>query len=199
VFGKGEIVFHEGDPGDSLHLVRRGRFSVRTTTPHGESAMLAILGPGAAFGEMALLDSGGGRRSTTVEALEPAETRAVAASVFRALKARRPQVVDAYAAILATHLRRANRRVLIAHFLDSDARVRAALVDLVAIYDEDGACTIPLTQDQIAALSGTARGTVNRVLGEEAARGTITLGRGRVAVLKADDIRRRIRGLPDPV
>ena len=34
-FARGEIVFHEGDPGDSLHRVARGRFAARITTPRG--------------------------------------------------------------------------------------------------------------------------------------------------------------------
>jgi CRP-like cAMP-binding protein len=32
-FEKGDIVFHEGDPGDSLHLVRQGMFAIRSSTP----------------------------------------------------------------------------------------------------------------------------------------------------------------------
>ena len=32
-FDKGDIVFHEGDPGDSLHIVRQGMFAIRSSTP----------------------------------------------------------------------------------------------------------------------------------------------------------------------
>src|SRR6266508_4408267 len=48
-FARGEVVFHERDPADSLHLIEKGRFAVRVTTPLGETAMLAIRGPGEAF------------------------------------------------------------------------------------------------------------------------------------------------------
>ena len=37
-FKRGEVVFHEGDPADSLHLVVAGRFAVQRTTRLGEDA-----------------------------------------------------------------------------------------------------------------------------------------------------------------
>jgi CRP-like cAMP-binding protein len=40
-FEKGEAVFHEGDPGDTLHLIATGRFAVRVVTSAGDTAMLA--------------------------------------------------------------------------------------------------------------------------------------------------------------
>ena len=66
-FDKGMVLFHEGDPGDSLHLLVKGRVAVRVGTPAGETATLTVHGVGAAFGEQALID----RRTTTVVALEP--------------------------------------------------------------------------------------------------------------------------------
>ena len=57
-FRKGEIIFHEGDPGDSLHLIAKGHVAVRRSTPLGDVATLLVLGPGDFFGEMALLDRG---------------------------------------------------------------------------------------------------------------------------------------------
>src|SRR6266545_5402743 len=90
-FERGEVVFHEGDPGDSLHLIVKGRFAVRITTPLGERALIAINGPGGAFGELALVSSEA-VRSATVAALEPAETRSVFRDDFAALRKRHPGV-----------------------------------------------------------------------------------------------------------
>src|SRR5207302_501091 len=45
-FGRNEVVFHRGDPGDSLHLVVGGRFAIRVMTPVGDVATLGIRGPG---------------------------------------------------------------------------------------------------------------------------------------------------------
>ena len=49
-FAKGEALFHEGDPGDTLHLVARGRVAISVTTPMGETATFIVLGPGDTFG-----------------------------------------------------------------------------------------------------------------------------------------------------
>ena len=56
-FRRGEVVFHRDDLAESLHLIVKGRFAVRITTPLGETAMLDVIGPGEAFGELAVFAS----------------------------------------------------------------------------------------------------------------------------------------------
>src|SRR5947209_18542780 len=89
-FSRGEVVFHEGDPADSLHLVAKGRFAVRVTTPVADTATLAIRGPGEAFGELALVSDA--PRSATVAALEPAETHSLYRREFDQLRRDHPHV-----------------------------------------------------------------------------------------------------------
>src|SRR3954469_5530564 len=96
-FGKHDIVFHRDDPGDSVHLVLKGRFAVRVMTPVGDVAMLGLRGPGESFGEMALVHPES-RRAATVQALEPSETRALA---FSQLERLRPGVDRMLVALLA--------------------------------------------------------------------------------------------------
>ena len=55
-YRRGEVVFHRYDPADSLHLVVKGRFDVRITTQLGDVVALGIHGPGATFGELAVVD-----------------------------------------------------------------------------------------------------------------------------------------------
>src|SRR3954453_10679906 len=73
-FSRGEVVFHEDDPADTLHLVVKGRVAARTQTRMGDTAILSVMGPGDCFGEIALVGGPGSRRSATIAALEPAET-----------------------------------------------------------------------------------------------------------------------------
>src|SRR4051812_5777117 len=54
-FRKGDTLFHEGDPGDALHLVEKGHVAIQTTTLLGDVATLNVLGPGDVFGEQALI------------------------------------------------------------------------------------------------------------------------------------------------
>jgi CRP/FNR family transcriptional regulator, cyclic AMP receptor protein len=186
-FARGEVVFHRDDPADTLHLVVRGRFGARVQTPLGESVLLDVLGPGQSFGELALLlpDS---RRSATVEALEPGETRSVRREAFAAVQRRHPGVKDVLLRLLAEQLRRAGDRLAEAHYVDAETRVRRRLLELAATYESG---VVPLRQEDIAAMAGTSRATVNRVLREEQARGVVELARGRVTVLDADALQSR--------
>ena len=189
-FGRGEVVFHEGDPADSLHLIAKGRFAVRVTTPLGETAMLAIRGPGEAFGELALVSEA--PRSSTVAALESAETHSIYRREFDELRREHPFVNRALVAVLAAEVRRMNELIVEAFYVGAEQRVLRRLRDLAAVYgDETDTVTIPLTQEDLAGLAGTSRATVNRALREEESRGTVKLGRGKTTVLDLDELRRR--------
>ena len=180
-FGKGEIVFHRGDPGDSLHLVVTGRFAVRVMTPAGDVATLGIRGPGESFGEMALVHPES-RRAATVQALEPAETRTLAYSQLEQL---RPAVDRMLVALLAEAVRRNGDLLLDALYVPAERRVLRRLLELGS--------PVVLTQEDLSQLAGTSRATVNRVLRDEEKRGTVELTRGRVTVVDAEAIKRRAR------
>ncbi|MCE3287963.1 MAG: transcriptional regulator, Crp/Fnr family [Gaiellaceae bacterium] len=188
-FGKGEVVFHRNDPADSLHLVVRGRFGARVLTPLGDSVLVDVLGPGQSFGELALLLPDA-RRSATVEALEAGESRSIFRDDFAVLQREHPVVKDVLLRLLAEQLRRSTDRVVEAHYVDAETRVRRRLVELASTY-EDG--VVPLTQEDVAAMAGTSRATVNRVLREEVRLGAVALARGRTTVLDPDGLERRCR------
>jgi CRP-like cAMP-binding protein len=192
-FSKGEVVFHRDDLAESLHFVVRGRFAVRATTPLGDSVLLDVLGPGDAFGELALLlpDE---RRSATISALEAGETRSVYRDDFARLQRSHPGVKDVLLRVLAVQLRRASTRLVEAHHVDAETRVRRRVHELAAAYaDGEEAPVVPLTQEDLAAMAGTSRATVNRVLREEEKRGSVALERARVRVLDPEALAARCR------
>jgi CRP/FNR family cyclic AMP-dependent transcriptional regulator len=191
-FARGEVVFHRDDPADSLHLVVRGRFGARVLTPLGDSVLVDVVGPGQSFGELALLWADG-RRSATVESLEAGETRSVFRDDFAELQREHPGVTDVLLRLLAEQLRRSTDRLVEAHYVDAETRVRRRLSELAAIY-ADG--VVPLTQEDVAALAGTSRATVNRVLREEQRLGAVALTRGRTSVLDRESLERRCKRLP---
>jgi len=188
-FQKGEVVFHRDDPADSLHLIARGRFAARLQGQHGDSVLLDVLGPGQSFGELALLLPGS-RRSATVSALEDGETRSVFRDDFTLLQRRHPGVKDVLLRLLADQLRRSSDRIVEAHYVDAETRVRRRVSELAETY---GAGVVPLTQEDLAAMAGTSRATVNRVLREEEKRGAVALQRGCVTVLDANELGHRCR------
>lgn len=190
-FRRGEVVFHMGDPADTLHLIASGRFAVRVQTALSDVAILTVLGPGQLFGELALLQPDA-HRSATVEALEPGETRSVHRPDFEELRRRHPQVSEVLIAILAGQVQRLSRQLLEALYMPADTRVRRRVAELAELYgSRDDEATIPLRQEDLAGLAGTSRATVNRVLREEEGRGTVRLGRGRVVVLDRAALARR--------
>jgi CRP/FNR family transcriptional regulator, cyclic AMP receptor protein len=191
-FARGEVVFHEGDPGDALHLIAKGRFAVRVTTRLGERATLAIRGPGEAFGELALINNA--PRSATVAALEPGETFSIRQAEFDELRREHPGVTRILVSLLANSVRRMDELIVEALYAGAEKRVLRRLRDLAALYREDSqSITIPLTQDDLAGLAGTSRATVNRVLREEEQRGTVSLGRGKTTIVDLEELKRRAR------
>jgi CRP/FNR family cyclic AMP-dependent transcriptional regulator len=192
-FHRNEVVFHRGDPGDTLHLIAKGRFAVRFTTQLGDTATLAVLGPGEAFGELALVSSDRAR-SATVVALEPAETYAIGSADVQRLRREHPGVNEILIGILAERVRQLNERLVEALFVPAETRVLRRLRDLTKVYgDGSERAVIPLTQEDIAGLAGTSRATVNRVLRDEEKRGTVELGRGKTVVVAVGDLTRRAR------
>jgi CRP-like cAMP-binding protein len=193
-FARGDVVFHRDDPADTLHVIRKGRFVVQVMTPLGETATIAVRGPGEAFGETALL-AARPKRTATVRALEPAETFALGDEEFARLRKSFPAVDRILFAFLAAELRRQNDLLLEALYLPVDRRVRRRLLELASIYgsDRDGEVTIPLTQAELAQMAGTSRATANQILRAEQERNNVRLERGVVVVLDREELARRSR------
>jgi CRP/FNR family cyclic AMP-dependent transcriptional regulator len=191
-FAAREVIFHEGDPADGMHLIAAGRVTVRVTTSSGSTATLDIVGPGDPLGELALLTAGA-PRSATATALVATETMALAGSVFAELRATFPAVTDVLVAVLAERNRSLTARLMEALYLPAETRVARRLLDVAARFPGKGAgpVVVSLTQDDLADLAGTTRETVNRTLGQLAARGVVAVGRGRVTVLDEAALRRR--------
>jgi CRP/FNR family cyclic AMP-dependent transcriptional regulator len=189
-FARGEVVFHDGDLADSLHLIAKGRFAIRIRTALGDEAMLALRGPGQAFGELALVSGAEAVRSATVEALEAGETHAVYRREFDRLRREHPRVGEVLIAALADSLRRTNVLLLDAYYAPAEKRVLRRLLEVARVYP-DGA--VRLTQEGLASLAGTSRATVNRVLREEERRGTLELRRGVTVVRDAEALAHRAR------
>ena len=193
VFARGEIVFHEGDPSDSLHLVASGRLAVRSSTEGGDTITLNILSPGSYFGELSLLRDGGPRlRSATVLALEAAETLSLSAKAFRELCGTHPQVEQLVSTLLAQRVEELSDRLLEALYVGMDRRVYRRLLELSDIYAPGSeAATIPLTQTNLADLVGGSRPSVNQVLQKLAAQNIVSLTRGSIEVRDLPSLKRR--------
>jgi CRP/FNR family cyclic AMP-dependent transcriptional regulator len=190
-YRRGEVVFHRHDPADAVHLVVKGRFDVRITTSLGDVVALAIRGPGDTFGEIAVVTAA--ERSATVTALEQGETLVVRGSELRRLAREHPTVDEVLVRVLAEHVAFLSERLVEAYTVDAEARVARRVLELGRVYGGTPPVVIPLIQEDIAALAGTSRATVNRVLRDAAERGLVELGRGRTVLLDSDGLARLAR------
>jgi CRP-like cAMP-binding protein len=181
-YRRGEVVFHRYDPADTIHLVTKGRFDVRVATQHGDEVALAIRGPGETFGELAVVTDAG-ERSATVTALEPGETLVVRGSELRRLAQRHRTLDEVLVRLLAERVAFLSERLVEAYTVDAETRVARRVVELGRVYGDAPPVVLPLIQDDLAALAGTSRATVNRVLRDAERRGFVELGRGRTVLL----------------
>lgn len=194
-FKRGEVIFREGDPGDSVYLLETGRLAVHVSTPGGESAILNVLRPGDFFGELALLrESPRRRRSATISALEAAQTLTFPGDVFDALRQSHPALERLVSGMLAQRVDQLGLRLLESLYLGVDRRVYRRLAELVDIYRDDdaGSVSIPLTQDDLAFMAGATRPTVNQALQKLASRGVVALGRRQIEVLDPTALNRYV-------
>jgi CRP/FNR family cyclic AMP-dependent transcriptional regulator len=178
-----EVIFHEGDPGDTLHLIAKGRVAVAVATSLGDTTTLTVLGAGRFFGELALVGNQP-VRTATVTALEPTETLTVRHQQFDELRRDHPTIDRFLVAVLAEQVKRLSTQLLEALFIDAETRVLRRLLDLAQEYGEGRPGTvIPLTQEDIAAMAGTTRPTTNRVLRDAEAVGALRTARARTEIL----------------
>jgi CRP/FNR family transcriptional regulator len=180
----GEVVFREGDPGETSYVISQG--AVRVTRDHtdGRTITLAELRRGDIFGELALF--GSETRSATIEALEETSALALLAGDLRRLLERNPGIAADMLSYLAARLREANERISRQSFQSVAGRVASALLGQVASLRMQGAperdVEIKATQAEIAQLAGTSRESASRFLATLERAGVVTLGRGKVTV-----------------
>ncbi len=182
-FRRDETVFHQGDPGDALHVIASGRVKIMLPAPDaGEPAILAALGPGDFFGELALLD--GEPHSASVVALEPTETLMLGRADFERLFESQPGLRRALVGSLARELRQLTGHVEALHFLDLRERLALCLGELAGSPEEIGEVRIdwPYTQSELAGMVGGSRESVNRLLADFVAKGLIRFERDSLVV-----------------
>jgi CRP/FNR family cyclic AMP-dependent transcriptional regulator len=193
-YRRGEVIFHQGDPGDSLHFLTEGRVKVVLDAETGEEAVIAILGPGDCFGELALID--GEPRSATVETLEPVQTLSLSRNDFMSFIRANPRAAERMLVALASMVRRADESMADLVFLDLEGRLVKKLLELAEAHgrDVDGAIEIelPMTQEDLAAMIGATRASVNKLLGWYEDRGAIQRRGRRIAIFDQDRLRKRI-------
>jgi len=189
-YPKGSVVLFEGDPGDSLFLVRGGRVKVVLVGEDGREVILGILGVGEHFGELSLIDQQ--PRSAHVIAMEDASLLVLRSEDFKRRVEAAPEIAWALLTELARRLRRADDKIGGLVLLDVPGRIARLLLDFA---DEQGGEVIekPLTHQTIADMIGASRETVSRAMREFQDSGLVTVARRQIRLADRPGLEKRAR------
>jgi CRP-like cAMP-binding protein len=184
----GEVVFREGDGGDTCYIVRSGLARAVRQHSDGRSITLSHFGPGDIFGELAMFDEE--PRSATVDVIDALEAVAIPGRDMQRLMREYPEIAVKLNTALAQRLRATNERLARQSFQTVQSRVAAVLAQMVATArsgNEGGSdVVIALTQADLAKLAGSSRESASRFLASLERSGVITQGRGRLTVHDPD-------------
>jgi CRP/FNR family transcriptional regulator len=187
-YGAGEVVFREGDGGDTCYIVRSGLARAVRQHSDGRSITLSHFAAGDIFGELAMFDEE--PRSATVDVIDEVELVAIPGRDMQRLMREHPEIAVKLNAALAQRLRATNERLARQSFQTVQSRVASVLAQMVVAARSENAgegdVVVALTQAELAKLAGSSRESASRFLATLERSGVITQGRGRLTVHDPD-------------
>lgn len=190
----GTVVYSPEEPGEALFILKQGRVRLYRLSPEGKAFTVAIVEAGTIFGEMAML--GQGMRDSYAEALAPCVLCLMSRHDVRTLLLGDPRIALRLTETMGRRLLEAERRLSDFAFKSLPQRVATVLVALAEREPprlfRAGRPEVAYTHEQLAAMVGTHRETVTKVLNNLRERGLIELRRGKVVL--ADPVALRALG-----
>ncbi|MET7303181.1 Crp/Fnr family transcriptional regulator [Embleya sp. NPDC005575] len=172
------VLIREGDPTDFVLLLLDGVVKATGRTHDGRSALLAVRLGGDLVGEFAAMD--GQPRSATVTTCGPIVARSVTNGAFLDCMRRDPGIAHAVNASVVTKLRAANNHRIDFTGCDAPTRLARVLYQIAITHGEPlGAGAVirwPITQPELATLSGAAEPTVHKALRRLRKTGVVSTG-----------------------
>lgn len=188
-YARNEVVFHSDDPATHCYLIASGTVKISAQQEDGHEVVIALVRGGELVGELALFDSE--PRSATVTAITETTVFALSSKDFTDTLQHNPAAMQQLLVLLARRIRRSTGHIEDLVFLDLPGRVAKSLIDQNELGGTSG--TVQLTQEEIASFVGATRVAVNRVLVDLERRGALRLGRGQVAIIDAELLKKEIR------
>jgi CRP/FNR family cyclic AMP-dependent transcriptional regulator len=178
-FPKNTILFSEGDRSDSLYVICSGKIKVTINDREGNEVILAMLGPGEYFGEMALLDSE--PRSACAITKEPTQLLIFSKNDFMDIFSSNPIAFNLLKGLI-TRLREANKKIESLALLDVYGRVARLLIQLAKPQNQKMVIEDKLTHQEIANMVGSSREMVSIILKELSNGGYITVDKKLITI-----------------
>lgn len=187
-YSKDQVIILAEEEGDSLFIIETGQVKVCIVSEDGREVILSMLGEGAVFGELSLLDSK--PRSANVIATHNTNLYTVRRADFLQLIYKVPQIAVGMLAELAARLRKTDRKIEGLALLDVTSRISETLLQLATEQGSETEDGILLenrpTHQQLANMSGTTRETVSRVLKRLESQGYIVTKGRSITILRED-------------
>jgi len=194
-FRKNQVIFHEGEPGRYLYLVRTGQVKVYKLSEEGKEKILRIFGPGDFFAELPLLD--GGNYPASAEVLSTATLLSLSRENFLSIISQYPSITGKIYEIVGNRLRHFTTMVTDLTLKDASRRLAGFLLEKAAeqvhLSQDQVRFPLELTHQEIASLIGTARETVSRSLKQLQSEGIIEIKDRYVTVLDRDALNEAAR------
>ncbi|AXI48506.1 Crp/Fnr family transcriptional regulator [Sulfitobacter sp. SK012] len=172
---KGEVLFEEGEQGETLYAMVSGTLEVSVISSDGRKLSLHVLHQGAVFGEICLFDPG--PRTATLTALEPTSVMAIRnADVLQALHETPSLHIDMIQ-LAGKRLRWMGSQLSEQVFLPLPARLARKILHLTdagLVQTEK----LAMSQSDLAEFVGASREAVSKTLATWKADGLIDLSRG---------------------
>ncbi|MFN2315672.1 MAG: Crp/Fnr family transcriptional regulator [Gemmatimonadales bacterium] len=185
-YPKGSMILAQGDPGEALYLLAAGQVKVVLIHEDGREVILSVLGVGAFFGEMALLDQE--PRSAHVVAMTDSLLLQLRREDFQARLRSGPEVAIALLRELSRRLRRADETIASLMLLDVNGRIANLLLELAS--EEGGErITRRLTHATIGQMVGASRETVSRTMRSLVNRNILRVSRREILLLDPGALR----------
>lgn len=164
-YANAEVIFRRGDTGGDLMALLDGSVRIGVTSPEGKELVLAILGPGDIFGEIALLD--GGERSADAIAAESCTLATLKRTDVLSFLGENPSAWADLVKVLCDRLRRTDELLTEIALLQVPTRLAKAILRIAkpGANTGDTSKQTTLSQRELATLIGATRESVNKCLG----------------------------------
>ena len=183
--GRGEFILHEGEPADALYFVVSGVVKVFKTSSEGKEQILLIVRPGESFNDVPVF--GGGVNPCSAQSMGEVVLYGIRTGDMEAMLKTHPRLAMNVMRVLSQKLRHMVSLVEDLSFKHVTARVAKILLE----YAGDGTGPKPkLTQQEMAAMAGTAREMIGRSLKDLEEEGMIKMDRHRIVITDKEALQR---------
>lgn len=182
-YQSGAVIFHEGDPGEAVWWVRRGRVKVFRTAPDGREQIMQVWGPGSPFGLVVLLDQG--PYPATAQAVDDCTVLMLPVQAVADLEGAIPGLRGLLTGEAGRRLRRIQERTHNLSVRSVAGNLAKLLLDMADSGEQAPHGTVVaagLTHQELGSMVGATRETVTRVLGDFRRDGAIANARNGIVI-----------------